>query len=58
MGAAPVAATPPATVDPELKVVHHRVLQKVDDTLGDFLGLGGSAREDGGGLKLRLEVGL
>lgn len=58
MGAAPVATTSPATVDPELKVVHHRVLQKVDNTLSDFVGLGESARVDGGGLELRLEVGL
>lgn len=58
VGTAPVAAAPPATVDPEIKVVHHRVLQKVDNTLGDFIGLRESTRVDGGSLEFRLEVGL
>jgi hypothetical protein len=54
----PVGDTPPASVDAELKVVHHRVLEEVDDPVHDLFGLGQAAGEDGGCVELGGEVGL
>lgn len=58
LGTSPVGDTPPASVDAELKVVHHRVLEEVDDAVHDLLGLGQAAGEDGGCVELGGEVGL
>jgi hypothetical protein len=52
----PVAAPSPAAVNTQLEVIHHGVLEQVDDAVTDLVRLGRSPREDGPSVQFRLEV--
>lgn len=54
----PVGRVPPAAVDAQLKVVHHRVFNEEDDALTNFGRVRLTAREDGRGIELGFKVGL